>query len=136
VISIEEKPAKPKSNIAVTGLYFFDNQVLDIARSLEPSPRGELEISDVNKAYIERGQAKVNVLGRGMAWLDTGTHESLIEASEFVHILERRQGTRIACIEEIAYRMGFIDTAQLLKLADGYGKSEYGAYLRQCTKEP
>jgi len=136
VISIEEKPAKPKSNIAVTGLYFFDNQVLDIASSLEPSPRGELEISDVNKAYIERGQAKVNVLGRGMAWLDTGTHESLIEASEFVHILERRQGTRIACIEEIAYRMDFIDAAQLLKLADGYGKSEYGAYLRQCTKEP
>ena len=136
VISIEEKPAKPKSNIAVTGLYFFDNQVLDIARSLKPSPRGELEISDVNKAYIERGQAKVNVLGRGMAWLDTGTHESLIEASEFVHILERRQGTRIACIEEIAYRMDFIDAAQLLKLADGYGKSEYGAYLRQCTKEP
>jgi glucose-1-phosphate thymidylyltransferase len=136
VISIEEKPTKPKSNIAVTGLYFFDNQVLDIAKSLKPSPRGELEISDVNKAYIERGQAKVNVLGRGMAWLDTGTHESLIEASEFVHILERRQGTRIACIEEIAYRMDFIDAAQLLKLADGYGKSEYGAYLRQCTKEP
>jgi glucose-1-phosphate thymidylyltransferase len=136
VLSIEEKPANPKSNIALTGLYFFDNQVLDIARSLKPSPRGELEISDVNKAYIARGEAKVNVLGRGMAWLDTGTHESLIEASEFVHILERRQGTRIACIEEIAYRMDFIDAAQLLKLADSYGKSEYGAYLRQCTKEP
>jgi glucose-1-phosphate thymidylyltransferase len=136
VLSIEEKPVKPKSNIAVTGLYFFDNQVLDIAKALEPSPRGELEISDVNKAYIERGEAKVHVLGRGMAWLDTGTHESLIEASEFVHILERRQGTRIACIEEIAYRMGFIEAAQLLKLAEGYGKSEYGAYLRQCTKEP
>jgi glucose-1-phosphate thymidylyltransferase len=136
VLSIEEKPVSPKSNIAVTGLYFFDNQVLDIAQALKPSPRGELEISDVNKAYIERGQAKVHVLGRGMAWLDTGTHESLIAASEFVHILERRQGTRIACIEEIAYRMGFIDAAQLLKLADGYGKSEYGAYLRQCTKEP
>ncbi len=136
VLSIEEKPTKPKSNIAVTGLYFFDNQVLDIAKSLKPSPRGELEISDVNQAYIERGQATVEVLGRGMAWLDTGTHESLIEASEFVHILERRQGTRIACIEEIAYRMGFINAARLLKLADGYGKSEYGAYLRQCTKEP
>jgi glucose-1-phosphate thymidylyltransferase len=136
VLSIEEKPKQPKSNVAVTGLYFYDNQVLDIARSLEPSPRGELEITDVNKAYIERNQAKVEVLGRGMAWLDTGTHESLIEASEFVHILERRQGTRIACIEEIAYRREFIDAAQLLKLADGYGKSEYGAYLRQCTKEP
>jgi glucose-1-phosphate thymidylyltransferase len=122
--------------VAVTGLYFYDNQVLDIAQSLEPSPRGELEITDVNRAYIERNQAKVEVLGRGMAWLDTGTHESLIEASEFVHILEQRQGTRIACIEEIAYHMEFIDAAQLLKLADGYGKSEYGAYLRQCTKEP
>lgn len=136
VLSIEEKPQRPRSNVAVTGLYFYDNQVLDIAQSLKPSPRGELEITDVNRAYIERNQAKVEVLGRGMAWLDTGTHESLIEASEFVHILERRQGTRIACIEEIAYRMEFIDAARLLKLADGYGKSEYGAYLRQCAKEP
>lgn len=136
VLSIEEKPQRPKSNVAVTGLYFYDNQVLDIAKSLVPSPRGELEITDVNRAYIERNQAKVEVLGRGMAWLDTGTHESLIEASEFVHILEQRQGTRIACIEEIAFRMDFIDAAQLVKLADGYGTSEYGAYLRQCTKEP
>jgi glucose-1-phosphate thymidylyltransferase len=121
--------------VAVTGLYFYDNQVLDIARDLKPSPRGELEITDVNKAYIERGQAQVELLGRGMAWLDTGTHESLIEASQFVHILEQRQGTRIACIEEIAYRMGFVDQAQLQKLADGYGKSEYGTYLRTCASE-
>ena len=136
VLSLEEKPKQPKSNVAVTGLYFYDNQVLDIAASLTPSARGELEITDVNKAYMQRNQARVELMGRGMAWLDTGTHESLIEASEFVHILEQRQGTRIACIEEIAYRMGFIDQGQLLKLADGYGKSGYGAYLRQCAKEP
>jgi glucose-1-phosphate thymidylyltransferase len=135
VLSIEEKPKHPKSNVAVTGLYFYDNQVVDIAASLAPSPRGELEITDVNRAYVERNQAKVEVLGRGMAWLDTGTHESLIEASEFVHILEQRQGTRIACIEEIAYRMGFIEEKQLLLLADGYGKSAYGTYLRQCINE-
>jgi glucose-1-phosphate thymidylyltransferase len=135
VVSIEEKPARPKSNVAVTGLYFYDNQVVDIARSLRPSARGELEITDVNKVYIERGQARVDLLGRGMAWLDTGTHESLIEASEFVHILEQRQGTRIACIEEIAFRMGFVDRAQLEKLADSYGKSDYGKYLRVCAAE-
>jgi glucose-1-phosphate thymidylyltransferase len=135
VLSIEEKPKQPKSNIAVTGLYFYDNQVLDIAKSLKPSARGELEITDVNRAYIERNQARVEQLGRGMAWLDTGTHESLIEASEFVHILEQRQGTRIACIEEIAFRMGFVDEAQLNKLADSYGKSDYGKYLRQCATE-
>jgi glucose-1-phosphate thymidylyltransferase len=117
-------------------LYFYDNRVLDIARSLAPSARGELEITDVNRVYIERNEARVELMGRGMAWLDTGTHESLIEASEFVHILERRQGTRIACIEEIAYRMGFIDQQALIKLAEGYGKSEYGAYLRQCASEP
>jgi glucose-1-phosphate thymidylyltransferase len=135
VLSIEEKPKQPKSNVAVTGLYFYDNQVLDVAAGLKPSPRGELEITDVNRAYIARNQARVELMGRGMAWLDTGTHESLIEASEFVHILEQRQGTRIACIEEIAYRMGFIDKPKLVKLADGYGKSEYGAYLRQCANE-
>jgi glucose-1-phosphate thymidylyltransferase len=135
VISIEEKPQRPKSNLAVTGLYFYDNQVLDIARTLKPSARGELEITDVNRAYVERGQARVEQLGRGMTWLDTGTHESLIEASEFVHILQQRQGTHIACIEEIAYRMGFIQTSELLRLADGYGKSEYGTYLRQCAAD-
>jgi glucose-1-phosphate thymidylyltransferase len=136
VLSIEEKPKKPKSNVAVTGLYFYDNQVVDIARSLKPSPRGELEITDVNRTYVERNQAQVELMGRGMAWLDTGTHESLIEASEFVHILEQRQGTRIACIEEISLRMGFIDREQLLRLADGYGKSAYAAYLRQCAEDP
>jgi glucose-1-phosphate thymidylyltransferase len=135
VLSIEEKPKQPKSKVAVTGLYFYDNQVLDIARSLEPSARGELEITDVNKAYLAKNQARVELMGRGLAWLDTGTHESLIEASEFVHILEQRQGTRIACIEEIAFRMGFIDQARLEKLADTYGKSDYGAYLRACALE-
>jgi len=136
VLSIEEKPKQPKSNLAVTGLYFYDNDVVEIARNLKPSARGELEITDVNRVYVERGQATVEQLGRGMTWLDTGTHESLIEASEFVHILQQRQGTYIACIEEISYRMGFIDHAQLLKLADSYGKSEYAGYLRLCSTEP
>jgi glucose-1-phosphate thymidylyltransferase len=136
VLSIEEKPKAPKSNVAVTGLYFYDNQVIEIARSLAPSPRGELEITDVNRAYVARNQARIEQMGRGMAWLDTGTHESLIEASSFVHILEQRQATRIACIEEIAFRKGFIDKQQLLVLADTYGKSDYGTYLRQCANEP
>lgn len=135
ILSIEEKPLQPKSNVAVTGLYFYDNHVVEIARGLKPSARGELEITDVNRAYVERGVARMEMMPRGSAWLDTGTHESLIEASEFVHILEQRQATRIACIEEIAWRKGFIDAAQLLALADGYGKSSYGQYLRQCAQE-
>ncbi len=135
ILSIEEKPTAPKSNVAVTGLYFYDNEVLEIARTLKPSPRGELEITDVNRAYVAQGTAKMEMMARGTAWLDTGTHESLIEASEFVHILEQRQATRIACVEEIAWRKGFIDAEQLLKLAAAYGKSSYGQYLRQCAQD-
>ncbi|HVJ18283.1 MAG TPA: glucose-1-phosphate thymidylyltransferase RfbA [Polyangiaceae bacterium] len=135
VLSIEEKPKQPKSRIAVTGLYFYDNTVLDKATSLKPSARGELEITDVNRLYAEGGRARVKLMGRGMAWLDTGTHESLLEAGQFVGVLEKRQGTRIACIEEIAYRMGFIDAAALEKLAIGYGKSEYGTYLKSLLSE-
>ena len=135
VLSLEEKPQKPKSNIAVTGLYFYDNEVVDIAKNLKPSPRGELEITDVNAHYARRNKAVVKVLGRGMAWLDTGTHESLLEACQFVHVLERRQSTRIACIEEIAFRMKYIDRAQLEKLASAHGKSAYGAYLKTLSKE-
>jgi glucose-1-phosphate thymidylyltransferase len=135
VISIEEKPQRPKSHIAVTGLYFYDNQVLDIAAGLRPSARGELEITDVNNAYVRRGEACVKVLGRGMAWLDTGTHASLLEAAHFVQVLEERQGTRIACIEEIAYRMGYISESQLRSLADALGKSAYASYLLACIEE-
>lgn len=135
VLSIEEKPKKPKSNLAVTGLYFYDNDVLDIAKNLKPSARGELEITDVNAVYVRRNKAVVKVMGRGMAWLDTGTHESLLEACQFVHVLERRQATRIACIEEIAYRMKYIGKADLEKLAAAHGKSAYGAYLRSCLEE-
>jgi glucose-1-phosphate thymidylyltransferase len=128
-ISIEEKPLKPKSNVAVTGLYFYDNDVLDIAASLRPSARGELEITDVNRAYLERGDLFVEVLGRGFAWLDTGTHETLVEASHFVQILEQRQGLRIACIEEIALRLRYIGIDQFHKLAQQAAKSGYGQYL-------
>ncbi len=128
-ISIEEKPLKPRSNWAVTGLYFYDKDVVNIAANLKPSPRGELEITDVNKEYLNRGQLHVEQMGRGYAWLDTGTPDSLLEASEFVATLERRQGFKISCPEEIAFRLGFIDATQLEALGQQYGKSAYGRYL-------
>jgi glucose-1-phosphate thymidylyltransferase len=134
-ISLEEKPAKPKSRYAVTGIYFYDNQVVGVAEQLKPSPRGELEITDVNRWYLERGQLRTEVLGRGMAWLDTGTHDSLLDASNFIQTIEHRQGLKVASPEEIAYRLGYIDAQQLDALAARLGKSSYAEYLRRVVGE-
>ncbi len=134
-VSLEEKPKAPKSNYAVTGLYFYDNQVLDIARDLKPSHRGELEITDVNRVYLERQQLDVQVMGRGHAWLDTGTHESLLDASQFIATIEKRQGLKVACPEEIAFRKSWVDAAQLEKLAQPMLKNPYGQYLMDVLKE-
>jgi glucose-1-phosphate thymidylyltransferase len=136
VISLEEKPPRPKSRYAVTGVYFYDNRVLDVAAGLKPSVRGELEITDVNKAYLGWGELACEVMGRGMAWLDTGTHESLLEAAQYIQTIERRQGLKIACPEEIAYRQGYIDAAQVEKLGQAMEKNGYGQYLLALLREP
>ncbi|WP_348267241.1 glucose-1-phosphate thymidylyltransferase RfbA [Edaphobacter paludis] len=134
-ISLEEKPLKPKSRYAVTGIYFYDAQVVGVAEGLKPSPRGELEITDVNRWYLERGQLRTELLGRGMAWLDTGTHDSLLEAATFIHTIEQRQGLKVACPEEIAYRLGYIDAEQMRALAAKIAKSTYGQYLLRLLEE-
>jgi glucose-1-phosphate thymidylyltransferase len=134
-VSIEEKPLNPRSNYAIPGLYFYDNRVIEIARNLKPSARGELEISDINKCYLDWGELKVQVLGRGFAWLDTGTHDSLMEASMFIETIEKRQGLKVACIEEIAYRMGYIESDELIILAELLNKSNYGKYLLDLVRE-
>jgi glucose-1-phosphate thymidylyltransferase len=136
VLSLEEKPKAPKSRYAVTGLYFYDNRVLDVAAKLSPSARGELEITDVNKVYLEWGELACEVMGRGMAWLDTGTHESLLEAAQYIETIERRQGLKIACPEEIAYRLGYIDAAQVERLGIALAKNGYGKYLLELLREP
>jgi len=135
VVDIEEKPTRPKSNFAITGVYFFDRDVVDIARGLKPSARGELEITDVNREYLKRGTLRLEKFGRGTAWLDTGTHDSLVDATNFVRIVEERQGLKVACIEEVAFRMGFINVRQLGRLARGLTKSGYGQYLLQVLKD-
>lgn len=135
-LSIEEKPRAPKSSYAVTGLYFYDNDVVNIARHIAPSPRGELEITDVNNAYLKQGKLRVERFGRGFAWLDTGTHDSLLEASQYVQTIEHRQGLKVACLEEIAYEQGWISTTQLLERARLFGKTGYGQYLAALAKEP
>ena len=134
-LDIEEKPSEPKSHYAVTGLYFYDNDVVDIAKSIQPSPRGELEITDVNKVYLERGDLQVELMSRGTAWLDTGTHNSLLDAANFIRVVEERQGLKIACPEEVAYRMGYISADELLALAAPLEKSGYGFYLKNLLND-